>query len=246
MLTSPRPRFLYPSPLALPPGRFTLDFGKPNMTIANPYHQETPVALASLWTSPSAAPGAVSFLVGGTVGTNGSAHADFGAPGSVWIRYDVPTAASGAVINMTVTIFNKTATRLPEALFVRFNASGAGAPAGLPTWAADKLGGWVDPFDVVMGGNHYHHAVGRRGVLATKPAPGSGGNVSLMIGSPDAAISVWGHPRGLPWPTAGAAEPTEGAGYMVLDNLWGTNYPMWFPFDSADANLQWRFTLAFA
>jgi hypothetical protein len=228
--------------LSPPPSWFLLDFGKPNMTIANPLHQEIVQSLVSLWTQTDAAAGRTSFLVHARIG-DGSQHLLAGAPSDLWLQFDVPTAtgAAGAAINITAAAYNKTATRLPEALFLRFNASGAGSPTGLPTWAADKIGSWVDPFDVVMGGNKYHHAVGLRGVQATKPAG------SMRVGSLDAPLTSWGSPRLLPTPqniTTGA-DPSEGAAYMLVNNAWGTNYPCWYPFEDADSNMQWRFTLSF-
>jgi hypothetical protein len=228
-----------------PPGWFTLDFSKPNMTVANPLHQELPMSLVSLWTVADASSSTVSFLVHATIG-DGSQHLLAGAPSDLWIRYDFDSTPSSpptaATVNITLAAYNKTATRLPEALFFRFNVSGAGSSTGLPTWAADKIGSWVDPFDVVMGGNKYHHAVGLRGIRATKPAG------TLQIGSTDAAISSWGRPRLLPTPTnvTGSADPAEGGAYMLVNNAWGTNYPMWYPFDASDANLQWHFTMTFA
>lgn len=33
---------------------------------------------------------------------------------------------------------------------------------------------------------------------------------------------------------------------MLTNNMWGTNYPMWIPFDAAaDSNLQWHFGITF-
>jgi len=225
------------------PGWFLLDFGKPNMTVANPVHQEIKQSLTSLWTITDAAANVVSFLVSAVIG-DGSQHTNYGAPSSVWLQYDIPSTNTDNTINITLSIYNKTATRLPEALYIHFNASGSGSPSGLPAWYADKLEQWVNPFDVVMGGNKYHHGVGRRGIMATKPGPNNN-NVTLMIGTPDASIASFGHIRGLPTPTTTDAEPSEGGSFMLINNMWGTNYPMWIPFDNNDANMQWHFNLNF-
>ncbi len=48
--------------------------------------------------------------------TNATLISDYGAPQQVWVRYDVDGAARS--INMTVFVVNKTATRLPETLWI--------------------------------------------------------------------------------------------------------------------------------
>ena len=34
-----------------------------------------------------------------------------------------------------------------------------------------------------------------------------------------------------------------GVSYNVYNNIWNTNYVLWYPFDEADADLKSRFTL---
>jgi len=101
------------------------------------------------------------FLVQATFpGADGNSlpHAQFGAPAVAytWVTLPVGSAAEGAsgVLNVTVAIYNKTATRLPEAMFLRFNpqpvwgggaadaagASFAGAEAGSRVAAHQRTG----------------------------------------------------------------------------------------------------------
>ena len=54
-----------------------------------------------------------------------------------------------------VSWFDKAANRLPEALWWSF---GAGKYS---SWRIDKLGRWVDPSEVIAGGNQHLHAAGQ-------------------------------------------------------------------------------------
>ena len=159
----------------------------------------------------------------------------------MWLRIDVPRGAGAAPsINFTFEIFDKTATRLPEGLFMRFNVSGGGAT--LPSWRVRSLdGGAIDPFDVVPGGNHHLHGFAGAdggGIAATQA-----GGATLYISSDSAGLASFGNPSPLPAPVfANSTKPSEGSGFCLLDNTWGTNYPAWLPWDPEnDSNQRWRF-----
>jgi len=49
----------------------------------------------------------------------------------------------------------------------------------------------------------------------------------------------------LPFPTPLHRQPDlgQGAHMLLLNNIWNTNYPFWFPFEEEDSNLQFRFKL---
>jgi len=88
-----------------------------------------------------------------------SLHENAGAPARVVLRLDFAT--KGAV-GAKLQLWNKTATRLAEAIYLSF------APAGDPTggpgpleWRMEKLGSWVDPLDVAEGASRGLHAVTR-------------------------------------------------------------------------------------
>lgn len=57
---------------------------------------------------------------------------------------------------------NKTATRLPEALWLRFTP--AKRVANASTWNFNKLGSWISPSEVLLNGSHALHAVQDEGV----------------------------------------------------------------------------------
>ena len=225
--TGTEPDGYYPLP-GTPPSYFPLDFGKPNLTAAGTAHVEAPAALASLWVKDDAGASAVSFLVETRFAA--ALVADYGAPAAVWTRLDVPRGAGG--INVTVEVYNKTMSRVPEGVFLRFNAS---APAGV---RVVKLGADVDPYDVVDGGNHHAHGADAVAALA--------GARRLTLAAGAAGVAAVGRPWPLPAPVwANATDPREGAAFMLFANTWGTNYPQWYPFTAGqgDESARFRFVL---
>ena len=202
-----------------PPSWFYLDFSKPDVTLANPSHQEMNIAFGGLWTRPSSDGTSIQFLVK-LAYANASAHTYYGAAETVWMLVEIPTAADSNTIRLTYQMYNKTATRLPEALFIRFNATQEFAGKPCPqTWLAGKLGEWVDPTGTQSGGNQHHHGV-HDGVLALR-SNAAGAASTMTIFSPEAGLAVFGHPFGLPTPWDGKPDPLEGAAFMLSDNTWG-------------------------
>ena len=237
--TGPEPAGYYPQPGASP-SWFQLDFGKPNCSEGGAAHNEAPATGGGAWLLETE--NFAEFLVASSFGAG--LHANFGAPQQMWTRISVPRGVAPdetASIALTYEIFGKTPTRLPEGLFLRFNASAAGGPL---QWRVVSLGGAVDPFDVVPGGNqHLHGFAGDRsndaGVRVTRAA-----GQALFITSDSAALAAFGRPTPLPAPVfPNSTDPSEGMAFMLEGNTWGTNYPAWFPFDAADSALRWRFDL---
>jgi len=213
-------------------------FGKPNISEAGAANHTAPQQLLGLWTRAAAPPGAgASFLVHASFSPQ-LLHEDYGAPSDVWLQYDFPGGAGGGggaprAINVSLTMLNKTATRLPEGFFFRFKASGGAALR----YAVDKLGRAVDPLSVQPGGNHRQHGVGA-GVTVLSGARG------LLVRAPDAPLAVFGEPSIFPVPTT-AAPPGlgEGFSFLLVNNLWNTNYPCFIPWREGDEEIRWRFAL---
>ena len=135
-------------------------------------------------------------------------------------------------VEIKLQLFNKTATRLAEAMYFSFRPPNAGQMR----WSMEKLGGWVDPLDVAQGASKGLHCVTR------VKAEGAGG--SLELETPDAALARWDQP--LPFPTPLHRQPDLAQGFhmMLFNNIWNTNYPFWFPFEPQDKDLQFRFKLS--
>lgn len=221
-----------------PPSWFLLDFGKPNVSSANPVHYEVDQSLVDAWERRNA-DGGLSFLVHAQLSPDGTdiLHTYYGAPADIWTQWDVPGAGNAnQAINVSLALFDKTGTRLPESLFFRFNPAAVVGAAVSPTtpglqqdWYAMKIAQPVDVSDVQAGGNRHSHGV-TDGVLYSK-ADASGTTASLRVTSGEAYMATFGHPTGFPVPSAaglGPFDPSqgEGASFYLMGNIWGTNYPV--------------------
>ena len=142
---------------------------------------------------------------------------------------------------------NKSATRLPEAHMVGYGLADAQPAAGDGTWLVEKLGQYVDvrPSQMAAYCSTHLHAAGDGGVRDSASG--------LAIRSLDAALVSLGAAAN-PWPSpvvhAGAATAKLGAAdgsrernFMLQNNLWDTNYPVWFPFDELGGSLGFRFEI---
>jgi hypothetical protein len=120
--------------------------------------------------------------------------------------------------------FEKPACRLPEALWLSFQPR---VPEP-DSWRIDKLGEAVDPLDVVRDGNRHLHACGK-GVVCR----------GLQIESLDVPLVAPGQRSLLDFNNR---QPRLAGGmhFLLYDNLWGTNFPMWYEDDG-----RFRFTLEF-
>jgi hypothetical protein len=122
------------------------------------------------------------------------------------------------------------------------NATGS-ADGSAAALALDKLGSWVDPAAVMDGGCHKQHAVGPGGVRSLAQQAG-GVAAALAVASGSAMLVNVGAPNILPYPVnASASAPEEGVQWLLSNNGWATNYPLWNPILASDADQQWHFTL---
>ncbi|KAJ9464546.1 hypothetical protein DIPPA_09975 [Diplonema papillatum] len=172
---------------------------------------------------------------------NTTLHTSFGAPEVVYITYDF---AANSTIGITLQMFNKTATRLPEATYFRFVPSVPSA--GDIMWQMDKLGTWTNPLDVLDGASKGLHAVAS-GVLAQTTD-----NATMFFESRDSSLVRWG-PGLYPFcaPMVGDIDVTQGVAYVLHDNSWNTNFPLWYPFadpihqPNGSSDFKWAFNIRF-
>lgn len=148
----------------------------------------------------------------------------FGAPPEITIEYQLPAARPE--IHITLQCFGKAASRLPEAMWCAFVPPTA--PDG--AWLLDKMGQDIDPGDVVHNGGHKMHAVAS-GVRYAD----SGG--ALRVQSLDAPLAAPGERALLHFDNA-VPKPQGGMHFCLYNNVWGTNFVMWF-----DEDLRFRFIL---
>ncbi|EIE25882.1 hypothetical protein COCSUDRAFT_46416 [Coccomyxa subellipsoidea C-169] len=158
-----------------------------------------------------------------------------GAPAQIWQWFKSPSADDRLFYN--VLWVNKTATRLPEALWVRFTPDPQVADPD--TWGMSKLGSLVSPTDIVRNGSHSMHGVDDDGVLVR----GLGHKKSweqLRIRTLDCALVSPGVPNPFPNPLT-PSDMTQGMSFNLANNIWGTNYVMWQPYGDQSPNMGFRF-----
>lgn len=133
-----------------------------------------------------------------------------GAPREVWFEYI--DSKPGSRMELNVSWFGKRANRMPEALWLTFQASGA--------CVLSKTGGTVSANDVISGGNRHMHAISTQ--------IKSGGRT---IESRDAALVVLGEMSPIYF-SNDQPDPAKGFHFCLFNNGWGTNYVQWFGEDA--------------
>ncbi len=140
-----------------------------------------------------------------------------GAPGMLQILYNFPDEKPE--LEITLQWFNKSACRIAEASWFTFQFDRTASVC----WYMDKLGTRVSPKDVVSKGNRSLSAISK-GVYYDSNEEG------IIIESPDAHLVAFDSPSLLDFhnliPDAG-----KGLHFNLHNNIWGTNFPMWFEDD---------------
>ncbi len=131
------------------------------------------------------------------------------------VRCQWEIARDGRSVAWTVDLIGKPANRMPEAYWVSIR------PEELLSVVAEKTGGRVDLLDVVPGGNRQMHGIDRYVDLVTRRG-------TLRITSPDAPLlAVVGECNALNYSTR-QPDLRQGVHFCLYDNLWGTNFSMWW------------------
>ena len=227
------------------------DYGKPGLPSAAKGNLWRVQPSAQVWIkqgaatrSPTGSEDVCLFAVRSTF--DPEASAEYGAPAVAWSIIEVQRDT----LAVQVHLLEKTTTRLPEAMFVQFQVRDPTA-----AWAANKLGQWVTPAETVDGGSKHLHGVTERGLRVVV----DGGRV-MTIGATDAAVASFGALQAFPIPVDETPDTAaDGSSFVLYDNLWGTNYVMWWPFivpppspyeasatyfpEEGNANLLSRFTV---
>jgi hypothetical protein len=150
--------------------------------------------------------------------------ATYGCPPRFMLQVSCPADVPELIFDLQWTA--KPACRLPEALWLSFCPLVRQPEA----WRMDKLGCWVDPDDVVRNGNRRMHAVGRG--LRYRDE-----NDTLELETLDAPLVAPGT-RSLLNFNNRPAVPRHGWHFNLYNNVWGTNFPMWY-----DDPARFRFAL---
>ena len=164
----------------------------------------------------------------------------YGGSQRLWLNYTFPTALQETIL-VEFQWFNKTATRLPESIWLEFNPILPITSDSCNQWKIDVLGEDVDPSKVVDYGSRRLHAIGEKGVsfyreggfemifrLLSLDAP------LLSIGSADYLLNF-----------DNSIPNCQGVGQNGLfinlhNNLWNTAFPIYY-----DQDTKYRFQLEF-
>lgn len=197
------------------------DFTKPGMALAGAESRDWYPRLNALYREP----GSSTWLL--ELALPERAVVVYGCPATVWLT--VEFAEKESRIRFVLQWFDKSACRLPEAIWFSL----CPRVKTFKNWTMDKLGQVVSPLDVVRDGNRHLHGVGR-GVTHRE---GAG---ELAIETCDAPLVAPGE-RSLLNFTNRQPPLARGMHFLLADNVWGTNFPMWYQ-DAARFEFVFRHT----
>lgn len=198
------------------------DFSKPGMEIAAQSYKSWYPKLIRMWLREDDL--GTHFILELTTPRDSSEF--FGCPERLFLEVDLPQ--NDKMILFNFQWFEKNACRLPEALWLSFNPR-ISDPKG---WRMDKLGELISPLEVIRNGNRKLHAVGR-GVEYHDEEGG------LIIETFDAPLVAPGEMSLLNFNNR-QPPMKRGMHFNLYNNIWGTNFPMWFEEDA-----RFRFILRF-
>jgi len=154
----------------------------------------------------------------------------YGAPRLVYINYLLMNSQPQIQINLQW--FQKVATRLPEAMWLKFTP----IVSSPQLWQMDVMGSLVSPYEVVANGSRHLHSIWEGVYYDDTTTP-----IALSITSLDANLVAPGDTNHLLNFDGGRLPDLEGGMHFnIFNNLWGTAFNQWY-----DDNAQFRFTLDF-
>lgn len=191
-----------------------------------------------------------------------TSHEYYGAPGDIWVKVNLSLVESPALgnasllrVDFDLTWLNKTSTRLPESTMFSFLPS---PPSASSSWKArlfkvDETSS-VTVGSVVTNGSQFQHAV--ESVLLTTSTQYDGRDFSssgpgIALNSTDVPIvcpiiNNGRSPTSFPVPLETLDDDSVlGIAFNLHNNVWNTNYPLYYPFLSGDENFRARFTVVF-
>eukprot|EP01114_Cavostelium_apophysatum_P014791 TRINITY_DN3921_c0_g1_i1.p1 TRINITY_DN3921_c0_g1~~TRINITY_DN3921_c0_g1_i1.p1 ORF type:complete len:770 (+),score=169.72 TRINITY_DN3921_c0_g1_i1:47-2311(+) len=207
-----------------------MDFGKPNVTLGDPISKIWYPTLSSAWERYHKEQ--YEILI--ELSMPSDSYQLFGAPITLWSKFAFKGGEDGDLeIKIELEWFNKTATRLPESHWFGFN------PIVPFDWNLylKKLGEWVDPLQIALNGSQHLHGVES---LTFAPMFDSEAGHSFDIYNVDSPIVSVGTVNPFPTPMTPPLV-TEGVNFNLFNNVWGTNFIMWYPYLDGDDASKFRF-----
>ena len=155
--------------------------------------------------------------------------------GSFTEAYLNVTSISSTELLIELITIGKIPTMIGESTMLTFQP----APELLSSkaWTLDKIGTEIDPENVIDGGNQYNHGIWNGGAVATT-ATGATMRV-ISLDAPNMCPQTPNFPHGNPL-SAGSDGLLQletgsvfGMGVNLHNNLWNTNYPLYYPYYDA-------------
>jgi hypothetical protein len=157
-----------------------------------------------------------------------------GAPAAVFLEITSPANSTSLFID--VILENKTATRLPEATWFQWQP--AAHAVNTTSWTMSKLKQNMSPLEVMKNGSMAMHAVDDNGISVHSAC----GKAVLNIQTLDVALVSPGKPTPFPM-VEDLPDLHEGMHFNLHNNVWGTNYVMWWPYQKGDGTIRFRFVV---
>jgi len=165
-------------------------------------------------------------------------HVTRGAPS----KLSAVLQCSGNSIDYTLRWYNKTATHVPETIWLSNHQK---EPVSVDV---RKLGIPIDALDANLPADDckrmtcgvHLHGVSDKPSLELKLMS----NHSLSVSSLDASLLSVGTADPVPTPLR-LPVLSDGFHFALVGNIWNTNYPFWYPFEVADHSSQFRFQYKF-
>ena len=208
---------------------------KTNITLyAHPESKIWPVSFRDLYQHTS---GDCNFLVHLTMADK-QTWSYYGAPQNIWIQYQARLGNPTPDLDITFQFFNKTVTRLPESLSLFFHP----LPIKEASWKLSKLGGLVDPLNVILNGSQHQHAMDDNGMFY------GDAKRRIQIASPDVPVVIMSTKSdpfhsAFPTPLQPLSRDLLGGGFNIYNNIWDTNWIFWYPYLKEDEAFKARFVV---
>lgn len=187
--------------------------------VANPVSSRTPATLLALWSSQAGTALTAPATLLAQVTFSPVLNTAYGAPAEAWLNYTINADGS---VGVEVQMFNKTSTRLGEAIYLDFSTP----PVASTAWFAEVLGHYVDPLDVVIRGSQRQHGVGDS-VVYVNTASGAGLSIDTLdapVFSPWTAVNATSTMIVPFYPLQG---PVLGFSAVLFSNIYNTNFPLY-------------------
>jgi len=155
----------------------------------------------------------------------------YGPPRSIKITVNLTLPD---LVEFNLIWYNKTATRLPEALWFTMSPVTSDPAAN---WTIHKVAQNIPLNNIVINGSQHLH-----GHWNGIQYAGEDGRFDLN--ALDSGVVAIGLRSPFPTPLNYTQKPEDGIHFLLWNNIWSTNYPLWYPYQKSDNNCEFRFQFA--